>query len=562
MMSYNQNKTLEDLKLLQETINHIKLQISILKDIQIRNLQEDNNNNNTGIEEGNNNDYYYSSGDTAWMIFATILVIFMTLPGIMIYYAGMVRLQNALSTAMQGFGLVCVITFLWLCFGYSLSFGPSHSKDVNAVIFGDSSRFWLHGIYHSNTYHDLAPTIPESVFCCFQLAFAIITPTLICGAFADRMKYLSVLISLGLWHLVVYCPIAHSNWHPDGFLHKAGVLDFAGGNVVHISAGVSALVSAIIVGKRGQRDKEKDNKEKEKDNKDKEKDDKEEENEDIDETKEEVKEHQVEIKIKIEKEKESKKEKERDANLLKFLPHNLLLSLVGSCFLIVGWFGFNAGSAFGANGLAGFSMINTLISSALASLSWMTCDILRTGKPTLDGVMNGFIAGLVGITPAAGFVTPSGSFVIGIITGGVCCFGVKIKDIFDFDDSLDAFGIHAIAGVVGGILTGLLASEQTRNKLHLHGVGYQFGLQLLGIVATATWAAIGTFLVMYLVDKTFGLRVDKNTEARGLDLPQVGSTLTAQASKATPRNHNNNQCSLHFCCCVLTCRPPQGENDV
>eukprot|EP00604_Paraphysomonas_vestita_P004468 CAMPEP_0174825404 /NCGR_PEP_ID=MMETSP1107-20130205/42712_1 /TAXON_ID=36770 /ORGANISM="Paraphysomonas vestita, Strain GFlagA" /LENGTH=352 /DNA_ID=CAMNT_0016056959 /DNA_START=734 /DNA_END=1792 /DNA_ORIENTATION=+ len=349
----------------------------------------------------------------------------------------------------------------------------------------------------------------------------------------------------------------------------------------------------------------------------------------------------ISIKKSNEKEKESKKEKERDANLLKFLPHNLLLSLVGSCFLIVGWFGFNAGSAFGANGLAGFSMINTLISSALASLSWMTCDILRTGKPTLDGVMNGFIAGLVGITPAAGFVTPSGSFVIGIITGGVCCFGVKIKDIFDFDDSLDAFGIHAIAGVVGGILTGLLASEQTRNKLHLHGVGYQFGLQLLGIVATATWAAIGTFLVMYLVDKTFGLRVDKNTEeagtnkmiaiagvvggiltgllaneriggqdgafhgsghqlgiqiygivvtigwsavgtflvmylvdktfglrvdknteARGLDLPQVGSTLTAQASKATPRNHNNNQCSLHFCCCVLTCRPPQGENDV
>lgn len=225
------------LKILEKIIFELKEQIKELKEYEERNLQEAEN-----IE--------INSGDSSWIIVSTFFVLVMTIPGIMLYYAGMVRLQNALSTAMQGFGLVCVISFLWLCFGYSLAFGPSHSRDINAVIFGDSSRFWLYGIYHSNTFHQLAPTIPESVFCCYQLAFAIITPTLICGAFADRMKYMAVLISLGLWHLIVYCPIAHSNWHPDGFLKKAGVLDFAGGNVVHISAGVSALVSALIVGKR------------------------------------------------------------------------------------------------------------------------------------------------------------------------------------------------------------------------------------------------------------------------------------------------------------------------
>mmetsp|Transcript_5411 Transcript_5411/g.5541 ORF Transcript_5411/g.5541 Transcript_5411/m.5541 type:complete len:509 (+) Transcript_5411:31-1557(+) len=475
MMSYNQNKTLEDLKLLQETINHIKLQISILKDIQIRNLQEDNNNNNTGIEEGNNNDYYYSSGDTAWMIFATILVIFMTLPGIMIYYAGMVRLQNALSTAMQGFGLVCVITFLWLCFGYSLSFGPSHSKDVNAVIFGDSSRFWLHGIYHSNTYHDLAPTIPESVFCCFQLAFAIITPTLICGAFADRMKYLSVLISLGLWHLVVYCPIAHSNWHPDGFLHKAGVLDFAGGNVVHISAGVSALVSAIIVGKR------------------------------------------------------------TGYETTQYLPHNLLLSLVGSCFLMAGWIGFNSGSYYAADIIAGFSILNTFIAGSFSSMTWLLIDIFTTGKPKIYGVMNGYLAGCVGITPAAGYVDPCASFVIGVICGCLCRYGCKLKVLFSFDDSLDAFGIHCVSGIIGGIMVGLFANDSIHGHYGLiYGKPTQILIQLYGITITILWSSIGTALIFLLVDKVIGLRVTKRSEVSGLDQSEHGTTLAAQILHIAP----------------------------
>jgi ammonium transporter, Amt family len=195
-----------------------------------------------------------SSGDTAWMLIATILVLGMTVPGVMLYYSGMVRLQNALSTAMQGFGLVSIVTFLWLCFGYSLSFSPSNERvdhHHHVSIVGDASRFWLHGITStSGQSHQLAPTIPETIFCCYQLTFAIITPCLICGSFADRMKYTSVLVSLGLWHLIVYCPIAHSNWHPNGLLAKAGVLDFAGGNVVHISAGMSALVAALIIGKR------------------------------------------------------------------------------------------------------------------------------------------------------------------------------------------------------------------------------------------------------------------------------------------------------------------------
>jgi ammonium transporter, Amt family len=258
----------------------------------------------------------FSTGDTSWILISTVLVLGMTLPGIMLYYAGMVRLQNALSTAMQGFGLAALITILWLSFGYSLSFSPANGNDNNAIIFGDDSRFWLHGVYSTGSTHVLAPTIPESVFCSFQLAFAIITPCLICGAFADRMKYNAVLLSLGLWHLVVYCPIAHSNWHPNGFLYKAGVLDFAGGNVVHIAAGVSALVSAVIVGNR------------------------------------------------------------TGFGKTVFQHHNLLLSLVGmtlfsfflidsflsgSCSLMMGWFGFNAGSAYGANALAGYAAINTQI---------------------------------------------------------------------------------------------------------------------------------------------------------------------------------------------------------
>jgi hypothetical protein len=265
---------------------------------------------------------FLSSGDTAWMMIATILVFGMSIPGIMLYYAGMVRLQNALSTAMQGFGVAGFITFLWLCFGYSLSFTPIHHSDQNSSpIFGDSSRLWLANIITSGQAHQLAPTIPEVVFCCYQLAFAIITPCLICGAFADRMKYVSVLLSLGLWHLIVYCPMAHSNWHPEGFLFKVGVLDFAGGNVVHISAGISALVAALIIGKRNT-------------------------------------------------------SSVKSASL----HHNLLLSLVGkslyfmeenhsltfitltgSCSLIMGWFGFNAGSAFQANDIAGFAVLNTQI---------------------------------------------------------------------------------------------------------------------------------------------------------------------------------------------------------
>jgi hypothetical protein len=240
-----------------------------------------------------------SRGDIAWVLSATVFVFLMTIPGIALYYSGMVRLQNVLSTAMQGYSIACVVTFLWLCFGYSFSFSPAVGSDESATVFGNTKRFWLSGITTGN--HQLAPTIPESAFCVFELAFAIITPCLICGAFADRMKFSAVIVSLGLWHILVYCPMAHSNWHPDGFLTSAGVLDFAGGNVVHITAGVSAMMSAIIVGKRTGFGKG------------------------------------------------------------SFHPHNMLISLTGASFLMIGWYGFNSGSAFSANPQAGYALLNSQI---------------------------------------------------------------------------------------------------------------------------------------------------------------------------------------------------------
>jgi ammonium transporter, Amt family len=222
-----------EVSILLDAIAHLKVQIDQLR--QERHLSSFNP---------------IDSGDTAWILVATILVFSMTIPGIMLYYSGMVKLSNSLSTAMQGYALMGLITFLWLCFGYSLAFGPANHRELNAVMIGDTSRFWLHGILKDGQVHQIAPTIPESLFCLYQFSFAVITPTLICGAFADRMKFSMVLASLGLWHLFVYCPIAHWNWHPDGFLHKAGVLDFAGGNVVHVAAGASSYVASIIIGKR------------------------------------------------------------------------------------------------------------------------------------------------------------------------------------------------------------------------------------------------------------------------------------------------------------------------
>eukprot|EP00602_Paraphysomonas_sp_CaronLab_P010869 CAMPEP_0185029722 /NCGR_PEP_ID=MMETSP1103-20130426/16197_1 /TAXON_ID=36769 /ORGANISM="Paraphysomonas bandaiensis, Strain Caron Lab Isolate" /LENGTH=486 /DNA_ID=CAMNT_0027564567 /DNA_START=109 /DNA_END=1569 /DNA_ORIENTATION=- len=433
-----------------------------------------------------------SAGDTAWILTATVLVLLMTTPGIMLYYAGMVRLQNVLSTAMQGYSIMCVVTFLWMCFGYSLAFAPADSENINAVIFGDSSRFWLNGLKMGGS-HQMAPTIPESVFCVFQLSFAVITPSLICGAFADRMKFTAVLVSLGLWHLIVYCPIAHANWHPNGFLYKAGVLDFAGGNVVHISAGMSALVSAIIIGKRTGFGKS------------------------------------------------------------TFHPHNMLVSLTGSCFLLIGWYGFNAGSALAANALSGLAMLNTQIASGVASVTWMFHDIFVLGKPTVEGIMNGCIAGLVAITPAAGFVNPTGAFVIGVVGGIACAKGVRIKDYFDFDDALDAFGIHAIGGVVGGLMLGLLATSSVNGEdgAFYGDNGKQLSLQLYGIVITIVWSIIGTGGIMLLVDKTLGLRVSPQSELAGLDRTEHGSTLDAQMVNVPKRRKTEGLGVFYCCCCVI-----------
>jgi len=455
----NETKTLQQL---HEVIQHLREQIQ-----QLQIEEEKNQERSLGLENDSLNEFH--SGNIAWMLFASVFVFAMTIPGVMLYYSGMVRIQNALSTAMQGYAITAIISFLWLCFGYSLAFGPSNSTN-NTLVIGDSSKFWLHNIWKENSFHQLAPTIPETLFCSYQLAFAIITPTLICGAFADRMKFMAVLVTLGLWHLIVYCPVAHSNWHPDGFLHKAGVIDFAGGNVVHVSAGTSALVAALIVGKR----------------------------------------------TGIE-----------SSNT----PHNLLLSLVGSCLLMVGWTCFNAGSSLAADESAAFAMLNTMISGSLSAIAWTSIEIGLTGKPSVFGVMNGYIAGFVGITPAAGLVSQSSAFIVGIVCGVTCRFGSRIKNFLNFDDSLDAFGIHCVAGITGGLLVGLFANDAIGSENGvIYGKTNQLGLQLYGIVITMGWSAFGTGIIFMIVDKIMGLRVDQRSELMGLDQSEHGTTLTSQAT--------------------------------
>eukprot|EP01034_Spumella_vulgaris_P030934 gene30934-38233_t len=411
-----------------------------------------------------------NDGDTAWMLTSTALVLFMTIPGLMLYYSGMVRSKNVLATVMQVFSIACLITVLWLAFGYSLAFGPALPVPFNtsSPVFGDASRFWLQGM-HIDSYHQLAPTIPEAVFCMYQMTFAIITPALICGSFADRMKYGPMLIFITLWHLLVYCPVAHSVWHPEGFLFKAQVLDYAGGCVVHIASGVSGLVSVIVLGQRKGFGKE------------------------------------------------------------IFEPHNILLTAVGSSMLWVGWFGFNAGSALGANERAGFAMLTTQIATGTAAMTWMMTEWAVRGTPSVLGMVSGAIAGLVSITPAAGFVDPTGAFIIGLLGGPVCYFGAQLKHYAGFDDALDAFGVHAIGGIFGGLMTGFFATHyvdgQNADGVGIDGVFYadthiggtQFGKQIYGIVVVSGWAAFMSLIILMSLDLTIGLRVSDEQEDEGLD---------------------------------------------
>jgi Amt family ammonium transporter len=401
------------------------------------------------------------SGDTAWMLTSTALVLMMTIPGLALFYGGMVRKKNVLATVAQSFAVTCLITVLWLVLGYSLAF------TTGSTILGGISRVFMAGMT-IDSISDLAKTIPESVYMCFQLTFAIITPALIAGAFAERMKFSAMLWFMGLWSLVVYAPIAHWVWG-GGFLGDWGVLDFAGGTVVHINAGVAGLVCALVIGKR------------------------------------------------------------KGFGIENMAPHNLVLSVIGASLLWVGWFGFNAGSASAASGSAGMAMAVTQFATAAAALSWMFAEWMTRGKPSVLGIISGAVAGLVAITPASGFVNPTGALVIGIVAGLLCFWGATgLKHAMGYDDSLDAFGVHGVGGFVGAILTGVFAVEAVGGagkKGLIDGNPGQVLTQLWGCLVCIAWCAIATFVILKIVDALIGLRVTNEEEVEGLDINLHGETV-------------------------------------
>ncbi|MFQ5766053.1 MAG: ammonium transporter [Rhodospirillales bacterium] len=397
------------------------------------------------------------TGDTAWMLASTALVLVMTIPGVALLYGGMVRRKNVLATAMQVFAICCLVSVLWMIVGYSLAFTEG------TAYLGGLSRVLLRGM----GVDALSGTIPESVFMTFQMTFAIITPALIVGSYADRMKFSALLWFIGAWAIVVYAPIAHWVWGPGGFLGAAGVLDFAGGTVVHINAGIAGLVGALVLGKRLG--------------------------------------YGVEF----------------------LAPHNLVLSLIGASLLWVGWFGFNAGSAVAANGAAGMAMAVTQIATATAALSWMFAEWLFRGTPSVLGIISGAIAGLVAITPASGFVDPTGALAIGGVAGVTCYWASTVlKPRLGYDDSLDVFGIHAVGGIVGATLTGVFAVEAIGGtKGALEGNVGQILVQLYGIGVTIAYCAVASFIILKLVDVVIGLRTSEEVERDGLDQSLHGETV-------------------------------------
>jgi len=400
-----------------------------------------------------------NSGDTAWMLTSTALVLLMTIPGLALFYGGMVRKKNVLATVMQSFAVCCLMSILWMVVGYSLAF--TDGGGLNAYVGGFSKMFFA-GIGKDT----LSGTIPESVFATFQMTFAIITPALICGAVADRMKFSSLLWFLGLWVLVVYAPITHWVWG-GGFLADAGVLDFAGGTVVHINSGIAGLVAALVLGRR------------------------------------------------------------KGYGTENMAPHNLVLSVIGASLLWVGWFGFNAGSAVAADGAAGMAMAVTQIATAAAALAWMFVEWMINKKPSVLGIISGAVAGLVAITPASGFVDPMGALLIGIAAGVVCFIAsTKLKRALGYDDSLDVFGIHGIGGIVGAILTGVFAVEAIGGtKGMLEGNAGQVWIQIEGILATLIYSAVATFIILKVIDMVIGLRVAKDEEVEGLDINLHGEVV-------------------------------------
>ena len=401
-----------------------------------------------------------NSGDTAWMLASMALVLMMTIPGVALFYGGMVRKKNVLATVMQSFAITCLVTVLWVICGYSLSFTPG------SPYIGSLDRFFLSGMSFMKdankiTVSHLAPTIPESVYMAFQMTFAIITPALIAGGLADRMKFSALLWFMGLWSVLIYSTVAHMMWEStSGFFATRGILDFAGGTVVHINSGIAALVCALVLGKRMGYGRE------------------------------------------------------------PMPPHNLALTVTGAALLWVGWFGFNAGSAVAADGRAGMAMVVTQLATAVAALSWMFTEWLVKGKPSVLGIASGAVAGLVAITPASGFVGITGAFVIGI-AAGVLCFlaATSVKKMFGYDDSLDAFGVHCIGGIVGALLTGVF------NVKEISGADASLLTQLYGVVTTLLVSGIGSFIILKVIDLAIGLRVTEEEEREGLDINLHGEQV-------------------------------------
>ena len=395
-----------------------------------------------------------NSGDTAWMIVATVLVLFMTIPGLSLFYGGLVRAKNILSILVQCFAITCLMTILWLIYGYTLAYGEG-----NAFI-GDFSKLFLKGVGVDT----IDGSIPESVFFTFQMTFAIITPALIVGAFAERMKFSSVLIFCALWFTFSYVPVWHMVWG-GGLISGWGAMDFAGGTVVHINAGVAGLVTCIMLGKR------------------------------------------------------------KGYGSTAIPPHSVPLTVVGASMLWVGWFGFNAGSELAADGTAGMALLVTQVATATAAFSWMIVEWIKTGKPTAVGIATGAVAGLVAITPASGSAGPIGALIIGLAAGIVCYFcATSMKKALGYDDSLDVFGVHGIGGIVGALLTGVCAAEAMGGSgMALDSMGAQVFAQLKGVVVTIIWSGVVSVIAFKIADLvTGGARVGEDEEDQGLDLNSHG----------------------------------------
>lgn len=405
-----------------------------------------------------------NSGDTAWMLTATALVLFMTIPGLALFYGGMVRSKNVLSVMMQCFAITGLMSILWVVYGYSMAFDTTGMEkgvlNFNSFVGGFSKAF-LSGVTPENLTSATA-LFPEAVFITFQMTFTIITPALIVGAFAERMKFSAMLVFMGIWFTLVYAPIAHMVWSGDGALMwDWGVLDFAGGTVVHINAGIAGLVCCLVLGKR------------------------------------------------------------KGYPTTPMAPHNLGYTLMGAAMLWIGWFGFNAGSAAAANGTAGMAMLVTQIATAAAALGWMFAEWIGHGKPSALGIASGVVAGLVAITPAAGTVGPMGALVIGLASGVICYFcATTLKRRLGYDDSLDAFGVHGIGGIIGAILTGVFAAPALGGFGTVTDIGMQVWIQAKGVIFTVVYTAIVTYVILKVLDVVMGLRVNEEEESVGLDLAQ------------------------------------------